>query len=224
MISPASIAARSQSLSWPSQPQLFRRLPSQPRRWTSSGLLRGAPNPTSSAIGTGISIAGSAAALAVPIVGPIAAGIGLIISALGIGGGCGQTCVQSSNAVQQWAPAVTQLGQLWQQTMQQQGGCITSAQQQQFLSGFDQLWQWLVQQCTAVGGQGGRQCIADRQRGGKADVFAQWRDPIANSPICNSPATASQSVTPVSSNAIAQGSWTPLLIPAALIAAALVMQ
>lgn len=171
--------------------------------------ISGAPNPTSSAIGSGISTAGAIAAVAagIPIVGPIAAGVGLIFSALGIGGGCGQTCTQASQAVQVWAPQVTQLGQLWQQTMQSQGGCITLAQQQQFLAAFDALWNWLVQQCGAIGGEGGQKCIADRNRGGKADVFAQWRDPISNTPLCD----AASSVSAASPAVLNTGNSTNLL-------------
>lgn len=203
-----------------------RRHPSRPytTAWTRLG---SAPNPTSSAIGSGIGIAGTIAAstLAIPVIGPIASGLALLVGALGIGGGCGQTCVSASNAVQQWAPQMTALGNQWQAWMQAQGGCLTSAQQQQLLTTFNQLWQWLVQQCTAVGGQGGQQCISDRQRGGKADVFAQYYDPISNTPICQS-----SSLLPVSGSTAtgstatgSQADWLPLLVPAGLLALAAVM-
>src|SRR6516164_1290685 len=54
----------------------------------------------SSGVAAGVA-AGVLPALAIPIAGPIIAGIGLAISALGIGGGCGQTCVASTNIVNQ---------------------------------------------------------------------------------------------------------------------------
>jgi hypothetical protein len=68
-------------------------------------------------------------------------------------------------------------------------GPRTISSQRQALANFDALWEHIVQGCTAVGGDPGRRCIEERQRGGSApwcptgtgcDYFTLYRDPIAN--------------------------------------------
>ncbi|MDP9054832.1 MAG: hypothetical protein M3N93_11120, partial [Acidobacteriota bacterium] len=67
-------------------------------------------------------------------------------------------------------------------------------------------------------------CIADRQRGGKYDAFAPYRDPIANARICSSASTSVPSTIAIPSSASGSSQstadWPLLAIPAALLAAA----
>ncbi len=64
-------------------------------------------------------------------------------------------------------------------------GPRTRASQAQALANFDAAWEWL-RSADACGnpelGNPGRACIEDRQRGGRWDWFAMYRDPIANDP------------------------------------------
>jgi hypothetical protein len=188
----------------------------------------GYTSPTTSYISSGIGTAGTIAAAAIG--GPIglavagaAEGAALLFSALGIGSGCGPTCITTSNYANQFTANLQTLQQSWAATRDTQGGCITSDQRATFLQAFDGLWTQLSNACQQVGGQGGKQCIADRQRGGKYDAFAAIRDPITNTPICGATAATGITIAPAPiavSGSAAATSWWPLAIPAALLAAA----
>jgi len=53
--------------------------------------------------------------------------------------------------------------------------------QQQALANFDAGWQYVVEKCNIPEmGNPGIACTADRQKGGKWDWFSYYRDPIAN--------------------------------------------
>ena len=161
----------------------------------------GATVPTSSIISTGVTTAGGLtaaaagagllssigiAATAVPFIGPIVGGIALAIAALGIGNGCGQTCITASNYANSFTTDLAQLQSTWAADRDANGGCISSSDQQEYVADFNQLWSQLTTACTQVGGQGGSQCIADRQRGGKYDAFSSILDPITATPVCGS--------------------------------------
>jgi hypothetical protein len=148
---------------------------------------------------------GSALASAVPLSGPaapfvaIAAGIAELMATLGIGSGCGATCVQSSNfANQVQAPLEQNISTYFAITPPRPQSAQTAA-----LAVFDTMWAQLQQACgnTALGAAGQR-CITDRQAGActwkqTADKVPPWgtpptgscwnwfngfRDPIANDP------------------------------------------
>ncbi len=58
-------------------------------------------------------------------------------------------------------------------------GPRTWESKEQALANFDAGWQWVVDNCdVAEMGAPGKACVADRQRGGKHDWFALYRDPI----------------------------------------------
>jgi len=64
-------------------------------------------------------------------------------------------------------------------------GPRTRSSQAAALANFDSVWAFLVSAdaCgSAEMGNPGKACIADRQRGGKWDWFAMYRDPIASDP------------------------------------------
>jgi hypothetical protein len=137
--------------------------------------------------------AGPAAPI-VAIVGAVVVVAGQIMSLIGLGDGCGQTCVATS----QWAnQASAQLDAL----MAAYFGSPVRNQSTQAaaLAAFDAIWAKLQQLCGQAGtGQAGVNCIADRQAGackwkalppawpGEPATGACWnwfnayRDPIAN--------------------------------------------
>ena len=83
-----------------------------------------------------------------------------------------------------------------------QGSTKTRSEQQVCLANFDYLWQRVVSSCQGNYGSAGVACVADRQRGGKWDWFAYYRDPIANDPnVVDDPgalSSAFQSATGIS--------------------------
>ena len=131
------------------------------------------------------------AASAVPLIGAAVLGVTALVSAFHIGQGCGSTCTLSTQVVEQVIPVMQQNLAAAQAQLAQNGGCLTQQEQAQLLSNFDQLWNSIVQGCTQVGGQGGKQCIDDRKRGGKYDCFKDLRDPISAMPVCTAASVAS---------------------------------
>lgn len=153
----------------------------------------------------GTAIAGAAAAglltgigitaAAVPIIGPVVAGVALLLTAFHVGAGCGSSCTLSTHVVERIIPVMQQNLAAAQALLQQSGGCVAAADKAVCLKNFDDLWSAIVQGCSQVGGTGGSQCIADRQRGGKYDCFVTLRDPISEMKTCaNPPASQMASV------------------------------
>jgi hypothetical protein len=148
---------------------------------------------TSTEIGTSLNATAGIVAVAVPIIGPIIgagiAAVSAMIQAFGIGNGCGSTCSATTQVVNQIIPMMqTNLAAANAQA-QANGGCLYPAEQQAAAGNFTGLWNTIVQQCTQIGGTGGKSCIADRQRGGKYDCFSQLLDPINAIPVCQPAAT-----------------------------------
>jgi len=143
---------------------------------------------TSQQINAGLNAAATTVALAVPVVGPIIGGAvaaaGALIQAFGIGNGCGGTCTASTEVVNQVIPMMQRNLLNAQQQAATNGGCLTPDEQSTCIAVFSQLWQTIVQQCGQIGGPGGHNCIADRQRGGKYDCFVTLLDPISDIPVC----------------------------------------
>jgi hypothetical protein len=189
--------------------------------------------------------------VAVPVVGPIVAGIaaiGVLITQLF--SGCGQTCVQASNLANQ---AEQLLKQAFSSYMS--AGVHTESARQAYLSLFDQTWAQLQQYCgNPQLAQAGMRCISDRQRGactwkaspggwsqgangqwtytnyGAAgsgttcwDWFVGYRDPVADDPtVVPDSNPVTQAESGISS--LLNGStfdWSTLLIPAGLLAVVL---
>jgi hypothetical protein len=114
------------------------------------------PAAGSAAAGTGalITAAGGAA-----LAGPIGAVVGAalaILGVLGVGGGCGQSCIAASNDANAIEVALKAnlaaflAGQISQATA---------------LANFQALWLQLQEGCAQVGGSAGQACISDRQAG-----------------------------------------------------------
>jgi hypothetical protein len=127
---------------------------------------------------------------AIPVVGPIIAGVATIVSLVVSGSGCGQTCVISTDLVNKLEPALQQnvQGYLALPTPRPRAAQVAA------LANFDTAWAWLSssQACGAPQlGDAGKRCITDRQSGactwhdssGKCwNWFVGYRDPIANDP------------------------------------------
>lgn len=106
--------------------------------------------------------AAAALAAAAPLSGPaapfLAAGAALLslLGALGIGSGCGQTCVAATNVVNQAEPLLLANLQAYE------NGQITQAAAQAV---YTQVWNFVQQSCQSIPAPGGTQCISDRQQG-----------------------------------------------------------
>jgi hypothetical protein len=160
----------------------------------------GSSPPNSALISTGITAAGTVSAAtgatasvlaavgigaqAVPIVGTIIGGIALLVGALGIGNGCGASCTNSTAIVNKIEPFLQLNLAAAQAQAQANGGCLTSAEQAACVSYFQQGWAEVVQGCGQVGGPGGKQCVQDRQAGGKIDWVRLYLTPIQALPVC----------------------------------------
>lgn len=117
-------------------------------------------------------LAGPAAPL-VAAVGGVIAAASAIAGALHIGEGCGPTCVQATQIVNQAAIVLQQnLAAFQSKTIDKQTA----------LNNFNQVWLAVQQSCGAISGAAGQNCVGDRQRGGKWDWFSYYYDPIANAP------------------------------------------
>lgn len=107
----------------------------------------------------------------------IAGGISELLGALGVGSGCGDTCVLSSKYANQAESLLKQNRDIYEAIPTPRPMSL----QQEALSNFDTIWNDLQQQCSNPSlGNAGKRCISDRARGGKFDWFGWYRDPIAN--------------------------------------------
>jgi hypothetical protein len=85
-----------------------------------------------------------------------AAGIANLLATLGVGAGCGSTCIQATAVVNQAEPA------LLANLQQYEAGEIS---QDQALATYASVWQGIEVSCSAIPGQAGQDCISDRQAG-----------------------------------------------------------
>ena len=174
------------------------------------------------ATGAGLAVAGATAAI--PFVGPIVAGVTLLVSALHIGQGCGATCTESTQVVNQAAPLLQQNLTAAQQTVAQ-NGCLTEDELQTLTNNFNTIWGQVKQQCGQIPAPGGTQCIGDRQPGGKYDWTSYYLTPIQQMPVCPATTSGAVPVTTATSTTAANptGSSMSLLLPLGLIALAFLM-
>jgi hypothetical protein len=195
-----------------------------------SGAYSGAMLGVSTAESTGSKVAGGIAAGMMTTAGILAAVPGGQIPAAVIAGiaalvgpianqfkGCGQTCIVTSQFANQVQDAAEQVNTTyWASPVR------TVSVQKAALDAMNQLWQWLVAHCQSVGGQGGAQCVADRQRGGKYDFFSHYIDPIANDAAVVPDPVAPSALNTLASNFAPSGTLfgipaSKLLLPGLLI-------
>lgn len=130
-------------------------------------------------------MAASTAAIAIPIVGGVIAAVGLFFAWKSKQGA---QKVASTNIVNEIEPQFKANCDAYVNA-----SVRTAAMQAQALANFDAGWKILSssQGCGASSlGGAGEACIKDRNRGGKWDWFAYYRDPIANTPPNDSGAVA----------------------------------
>lgn len=150
--------------------------------------------------GMGTTVAGGIetgiASTAIPIgaaFGPVGALVGAVVSlgaeiasAVGLGTGCGQPCIQATAVVNQ-AEVVLKANLAAYQNGQQDAA--TS------IANFNQVWLSVQQACSGIAGAAGENCIKDRQRGGKWDWFALYLDPISNNAAAQTASTSMAATT-----------------------------
>lgn len=116
---------------------------------------------------------------AAPFTGPAApfvlAAASLIAPIASMFKGCGQTCKEATTIANNAEAAAESLLQKWNATPVKYRSI-----QQAYLAAQQDVWNYIQGGCQKIGGQGGQQCIADRQRGGKYDFFIHYVDPVAN--------------------------------------------
>jgi len=195
--------------------------------------------PTSTKIESSI---GTSLLTAAPFTGPAApfvavAGVAMeLLATFGVGSGCGNSCVLSS----QYANQAESIFQQNITTYFSLSAPRDSAAQAAALRVFDSIWTDLVTQCSNPSlGTAGKNCISDRQSGAckwKATADSPWpggpaqgacwnwfnayRDPIANDPN-----VVADSVSSIASSAVSELASLPTweLAVAALILAAVLL-
>jgi len=128
---------------------------------------------SASAWPTALLIGGAAAGPVGLAIGAGIAAIGTLLSVMGVGSGCGQSCIQASNIANQIEDVMKQ--NLAAYRAGQISGNVA-------ISNFDQLFAQLRQSCLPIPGDAGKNCIGDRERGGKWDWYSYYRDPISPDP------------------------------------------
>ena len=99
-----------------------------------------------------------------------------LLGAIGIGSGCGQSCITASEYANKAQNLLIQNLATYQALSSPRAKSAQSAA----VSIFNQVWQGLVSACGSVPGAAGSNCIADRQPGGKFDWWAGYLYPIQN--------------------------------------------
>ena len=186
----------------------------------------GAAAPTSTIVETSV---GAALLSAAPFTGPaapfvaLAGGVSDLLAAIGVGAGCGQSCITAS----QYADKAQALMLQNLQTYMALAKPRAQSAQAAALSVFDQLWSGYETACATVPGAAGQNCIADRQEGACKyqangacwNWFVGFRDPIANDPNV---VPDSQAVGSTASSLLSSVSGSSSMLPWALAAAAVV--
>ena len=173
----------------------------------------------------------------VPVAGPfiaIAGAVTELLASIGIGAGCGNTCIQASNYA-------NQAESLLKQNLAAYMALATPrpmSAQQAALNNFTQIWNGLVTACAAISGAAGTNCVADRQQGACHyqvngacwNWYIGYHDPIANDPnvyndsvASSSPVATSNTSATAAANASGGSSSTLLLIGGAVLVGLLVM-
>jgi hypothetical protein len=161
-------------------------------------------------------------AMLVPVVGPFVAAAAAVANAFGLGKGCGVTCTQSTQIVNQIEPILKQNLAAAQQQLTANGGCLMPSEVAVLVQNFQTLWSQVLQGCGQIPAPGGTQCIADRQPGGKFDWTAAYLAPIQQMPVCPAtpPAASSPGIQPATTvpTPAAAGSSTGAPVAAAALA------
>ena len=109
-----------------------------------------------------------------------------LLGALGVGAGCGQSCITASAFADKAQPIFYQNLQTYMALPKPRAASAQAAA----LAVFDALWAGYLQQCATVPGAAGSNCVADRAAGACHykvngacwNWFVGFRDPIAHDP------------------------------------------
>lgn len=143
----------------------------------------------------------------------IAGAITEFLGTMGVGSGCGQTCVLSTQYANQAEALLRQNLAAYQAIATPRPLSAQTAA----LKNFDTIWADLEAQCSNPSlGSAGQRCISDRERGSTAyggwTWFSAYRDPIANDASVYDD-SASASVSAAASSAVSSlGVSTPVLL------------
>ena len=169
--------------------------------------------------GQEIAASGATVLAAAPFTGPaapfvaIAGIIAEFLGTMGVGSGCGQTCVLSTQYANQAEALLRQNLAAYQAIATPRPLSAQTAA----LKNFDTIWADLEAQCSNPSlGSAGQRCISDRERGSTAyggwTWFSAYRDPIANDASVYDD-SASASVSAAASSAVSSlGVSTPVLL------------
>ena len=119
------------------------------------GLSGTAANATYAAITTSGMVVAAACAVCAPVVGLVIAAAA-IAKALNVGEGCGPTCIQATNIVNQAEPIFRQ------NVAEYESGGIDQATA---VSNWTQMWSAIQQACGGIPGAAGSKCVSDRAVG-----------------------------------------------------------
>lgn len=89
--------------------------------------------------------------------------------------GCGATCKEATTIANNAEDAANKLLDQWTATPVKYASI-----QKAYLAAQADVWNYLSGGCQKIGGQGGQQCLADRQPGGKFDFFSHYVTPVQN--------------------------------------------
>ncbi len=180
---------------------------------STQSIVLAAPQIAGAAIGGASAAGASWATAAIPIVGPIIAGVTVGLTLLFSRKGPKQKV-----ATTQIVDAVEPL--LRDNLNGYMAGPRTRSSQAQALANFDAGWQYVVEHCDIPEmGNPGKACVSDRSPGGQWDWFAYYRNPIANDPQVKDDVTAAlDDVSATLSSGSVAGVPTALLLVGALVA------
>lgn len=141
-------------------------------------------NSVASGLATAAAFAGPAAPFLL-----IAASIAKMLSAFGVGAGCGQPCLLTTEYANQ-ANALLQQN-IATYFCPPDGDCSdfvldtprSQTAQAAAMANFNTIWNELVSECSQVSGSVGQQCISERAAGG-----CQWTQPASSVPPWGTPA------------------------------------
>lgn len=180
---------------------------------SAQSIVLAAPQIAGAAIGGAAASGASWATAAIPIVGPIIAGVTVGLTLLFSRKGPKQK-VATTKIVDAVEPLLRDNlnGYL--------SGPRTRASQAQALANFDAGWQYVVEHCDIPEmGNPGKACVSDRSPGGQWDWFAYYRNPIANDTEVRDDVGAAVSDTVATLNSATVGGLpAALLLAGALVA------
>lgn len=128
---------------------------------SSVGVATGGAIASAGALVSGTVIGLPAGAVLAAVGGLVALG-SVIAGALHIGEGCGPTCVQATQIVNQVEPVMLDNLHSYQSGQMDQGTALHN---------YDQLWTVVEQSCGAIPGAAGENCVSDRKAGA-----CKWHD------------------------------------------------